>query len=175
MDFHNLNKARPKDEFPLPNIDLLVDSIAGSSMFSFMDGYNGYNQIHIDAKDAKKTAFKTPIGNFYYTVIPFGLKIVGATYQRTMTTIFHGMMRKEMEDCVDDIVIKSKTRVGHFQILEQVFERCRKYKLCMNPIKCAFGVSARKFLEFLVHHKGISVDPAKAIAIAIMKRPITVR
>ena len=85
------------------------------------------------------------------------------------------MVHKEMEDCVDDIVIKSKTRVGHFQILEQVFERCRKYKLCMNPIKCAFGVSARKFLEFLVHHKGISVHPAKAIAIAIMKRPTTVR
>ena len=175
MDFRNLNKAYPKDEFPLPNVHLLVDSTARSSMFSFMDGYSRYNQIRMAAKDVEKAAFKTPIGNFYYTVIPFGLKIAGATYQRTMTTIFHDMMRKEMEDCVDDIVIKSKTRVGHFQILEQVFERCRKYKLCMNPIKCAFGVSARKFLEFLVHHKGISVDPAKAIAIAIMKRPITVR
>ena len=83
MDFRNLNKACPKDEFPLPNIDLLVDSIAGSSMFSFMDGYNGYNQIRIDAKDAKKTAFKTPIGNFYYTVMPFSLKnaeIIVRTY-----------------------------------------------------------------------------------------------
>ena len=74
MDFRNLNKACPKDEFPLPNIDLLVDSAIGSSMFSFMDGYNGYNQIHIDAKDTKKTAFKTQIGNFYYTVMPFSLK-----------------------------------------------------------------------------------------------------
>ena len=74
VDFCNLNKACPKDEFPLPNIDLLVDSVAGSSMFSFMDGYSGYNQIRMAAKDVEKTAFRTPVGNFYYTVIPFGQK-----------------------------------------------------------------------------------------------------
>ena len=60
-------------------------------------------------------------------------------------------------------------------MLEQVFKRCREYKLCMNPMKCAFGVSAGKFLGFLVHHRGISVDPAKATAIATMKRPTIVR
>ena len=80
VDFHNLNKACPKDEFPLPNINLLVDSAAGSSMFSFMDGYSRYNQIRIAAKDEEKTAFRTPIRNFYYTVMPFGLKNAGATY-----------------------------------------------------------------------------------------------
>ena len=81
VDFRNLNKTCPKDEFPLPNIDLLIDSAARSSMFSFMDGYSGYNQIRMAAKDAEKTAFRTPIGNFYYTVMPFGLKNAGATYQ----------------------------------------------------------------------------------------------
>ena len=80
VDFHNLNKACPKDEFPLPNIDLLIDSAAGSSMFSFMDGYSGYNQIRMAAKNAEKTAFRTPIENFYYTVMPFGLKNARATY-----------------------------------------------------------------------------------------------
>ena len=92
-----------------------------------------------------------------------------------MTAIFHDMMHRKMEDYVDDIVVKSKSRAGHFQILEQVFKRCRKYKLRMNPMKCAFGISAGKFLRFLVHHKGISVDPAKAVAIATMKRPTIVR
>ena len=81
VDFHNLNKASPKDEFPLPNVDLLVDSTAGSSIFSFMDGYSRYNQIYMAVKDAGMIAFKTPIGNFYYTVMSFGLKNVGATYQ----------------------------------------------------------------------------------------------
>uniref|UniRef100_A0A2N9GGD3 Reverse transcriptase domain-containing protein n=1 Tax=Fagus sylvatica TaxID=28930 RepID=A0A2N9GGD3_FAGSY len=87
VDFRNLNKACPKDEFPLPNMDLLIDSAAGHAMFSFMDGFSGYNQIFMSPKDAEKTAFRTPIGNFYYTVMPFGLKNAGATYQRTMTAI----------------------------------------------------------------------------------------
>ena len=106
VDFRNLNKACPKDKFPLLNIDFFIDSAAGSSIFSFMDGYSGYNQIRMAAKDAEKTAFKTPIGNFHYTVMPFDLKNAGATYQRTMTAIFHDMMHKEMEDYVDDIVVK---------------------------------------------------------------------
>ena len=80
VDFRNLNKACPKDEFLLPNIDLLVDLAVGSSMFSFMDGYSGYNQIRMAAKDEEKTTFRTPIGNFYYTVMPFGLKNARATY-----------------------------------------------------------------------------------------------
>ena len=92
-----------------------------------------------------------------------------------MTAIFHNTMHKEMEDYVNDIVVKSKTRTGHLQVLEQVFQRCKEYKLHMNPMKCAFGVSAGKFLGFLVHHRGISVDSAKATAIATMKRPTTVR
>ena len=81
MDFRNLNKACSKDEFSLPNIDLLVDSAIGNSMFSFMDGYSRYNQIRMAAKDAEKTAFRTPIENFYYTIMPFGLKNAGTTYQ----------------------------------------------------------------------------------------------
>uniref|UniRef100_A0A2N9EPF1 Reverse transcriptase domain-containing protein n=1 Tax=Fagus sylvatica TaxID=28930 RepID=A0A2N9EPF1_FAGSY len=151
VDFRNLNKVCPKDEFPLPKMDLLIDSAA----------------------DAKKTAFRAPSGNFYYTVIPFGLKNVGATYQRTMTAMFHDMMHREIEDYVDDIVVKSKTREDHFGILKKVFERCQLYKLKMNPLKCAFGVSACKFLGFLVHQRGINVDPTKASATATMKPPTT--
>ena len=68
-------------------------------------------------RDAEKIAFRTLIGNFYYTVIPFGLKNAGATYQRTMTAIFHDMMHQELEDYVDDIVVKSKKREEHVQVL----------------------------------------------------------
>uniref|UniRef100_A0A2N9H3G7 Integrase catalytic domain-containing protein n=1 Tax=Fagus sylvatica TaxID=28930 RepID=A0A2N9H3G7_FAGSY len=171
VDLRNLNKACPKDEFPLPNMDLLIDSAAGHAMFSFMDGFSGYNQIRMSTKDAEETAFRTPIGNFYYTIMPFGLKNAGATYQRTMTAMFHDMMHKEIENYVDDIVVKFKKREDHLGILRKVFDRCRLYKLKMNPLKCAFGVSAGKFLGFLVHNRGIDVDPAKASAIATMKAP----
>ena len=108
VDFRSLNKAYLKDKFPLPNKDLLIDSAVGSAMFSFMDGFSGYNQIRMAPKDAEKTAFRTPMGNFYYTVMPFRLKNTGTTYQQAMTAIFHDMMYQELEDYVDDIVVKSK-------------------------------------------------------------------
>ena len=78
-----------------------------------------------------------------------------------MTTIFHDMMHKETEDYVDDIVVKSKTRGDHLAILLKVFEKCRLYKLRMNPLKCAFGVIVGKFMGFLVYQRGIDVDPSK--------------
>ena len=106
--FQNLNWVCPKDEFLLPNMDLLIDSVAGNVMFSFIERFNGYSQIWMVSKYVEKTAFRMPIGNFYYTMMPFGLKNAGATYQHTMTTIFHNMMHRELDDYVDDIVMKSR-------------------------------------------------------------------
>ncbi|CAL8175199.1 unnamed protein product [Prunus armeniaca] len=160
-DYRDLNRACPKDEFPLPNMDILIDSTSGQGLLSFMDGFSGYNKIKMSPKDAENTAFRTPYGNFYYTVMPFGLKNAGATYQRAMTAVFHDMMGKEVEDYVDDLVVKSKTREGHQEVLRRVLERCRLYGLKMNPKKCAFGVSSGKFLGFQVHQRGIDVDPEK--------------
>ena len=91
-------------------MDMLIDSAAGHAIFSFMNGFSSYNQIRMSPKDVAKIAFRTPIGNFYYTVMLFGLKNADATYQRAMTAIFHDMMHKEIEDYVDDIVVKSKQR-----------------------------------------------------------------
>ena len=85
-----------------------------------------------------------------------------------MTAIFHDRMHKEIEDYVDDIVVKSKTRGDHLAILRKVFERCQLYKLRMNPLKCAFRVTAGKFLGFLIHRRGIDVDPSKVQAIITM-------
>ena len=140
-----------------------------------MDGFSKYNQIWIVPKDAEKTAFKTPICNFYHTVMPFGLKNASTTYQRTMTAIFHYMIHRELEDYVDDIVVKLRRQEDHVKFLRKVFERCKVFKLRMNPFKCAFVVSSSKFLGFLVHNRGIDVDLAKATAIATMKLLATVK
>ena len=175
VDFRNLTRACLKDEFLLPNMDLLIDFAAGNAMFSFMDGFSRYNQIRTAPKDVEKTTFRTPIGNFYYTVMPFGLKNAGTTYQCTITAIFHDMMHRELEDYVDDIVVKSKRREDYVKTLRNVFERCQAFKLRMNPLKCAFGVYFGKFLGFLVHSRGIDVDPAKATTRATMKSPATVK
>ena len=135
----------PGRRISTPNIDTLIDAIVGREMFSFMDGFSGYNQIRIAPEDTEKTAFCTPFGNFHYVVMPFELKNAGATYQQAMTTIFHDMIHNFVEDYVDDLVVKSKKAVDHITHLRKVFERCRKYKLKMNPKKCAFTVNMGKF------------------------------
>lgn len=171
IDFRNLNKSSPKDDFPLPHIDVLVDNTAGHAMLSFMDGYSGYNQIKLSPEDQEKTSFTTPWGTYCYVVMPFGLKNAGATYQRAMTAIFHDMMHDCMEVYVDDILVKSKTRAGHIEALRRVLQRSRETELRMNPKKCVFGVSAGKLLGFMVSNRGIEVDPAKIKAILEMPPP----
>ena len=99
VDYRDLNRASPKDNFPLPHIDTLVDNTAKHSLFSFMDGFSGHNQIRMAPENMEKTTFLTKWGTFCYKVMPFGLKNVGATYQRAMVTLFHDMMHKEIEVC----------------------------------------------------------------------------
>ena len=88
VDYTDLNKACPKDSYPLPSIDGLVDAASGFRFLSFLDAYSGYNQIPMHPLDEEKTTFITPMGNYCYRVMPFGLKNVGATYQRLMNKIF---------------------------------------------------------------------------------------
>ena len=129
VDFRDLNKACPKDDFPLPHIEVIVDSAASSAMYSFMDGFSGYNQIMMAVMDKIKTAFITEWGTYCYKVMPFGLKNAGATYQRAATALFHDMMHKEVEVYVDDMMVKSETREGHFEALDKFLKRLKKYNL----------------------------------------------
>ena len=105
----------------------------------------------------------------------FGLKNVGATYQMTRTLIFGDMLHKQVEDFVDELVVKAKNSFEHLLHLRQVFDRCREHNLRMNPSKCAFGVSFGKFLGFLVRHKGIDLDPIKAKAITNLSPSTTLK
>ena len=100
------DRASPKNNFPLPHIDTLVDNTTKHYLFSFMDGFSGYNQIRMASEDMEKTTFLTMWGTFCYKVMPFGLENVGATYQRAMVTLFHDIMHKEIEVYVDDMIAK---------------------------------------------------------------------
>ena len=101
VDFTDLNKACPKDPFPMPQIDQLVDAIVGHPQMSFLDAVQGYHQIPLALDDQEKTAFVTPTGNYYYKVMPFGLKNAGSTYQRMMTKMFESQLGKSIEVYVD--------------------------------------------------------------------------
>ncbi|CAL9029903.1 unnamed protein product, partial [Prunus brigantina] len=174
-DYRNLNLATPKDEYPMPMSDLLVDGAAKHELLSFMDGHAGYNQIFIAEEDIHKTAFRCPgaIGTYEWVVMPFGLKNAGATYQRAMNLIFHDLIGRTVEVYIDDVVVKSPSKADHPGHLRQAFARMRSHGLKMNPKKCAFGVTAGNFLGFLVHQRGIEIDKSKATAIMAAPAPKT--
>jgi len=121
VDYTNLNKVFPKDAYPLPNIDWLVDGAANNKVLSFLDAYSGYNQIPMATTDMNKTAFITDDANYFYKVMPFGLKNAGATYQRLMNKVFSHLMDKCVEVYVDDMVVKSPSHQQHAQDLPTIF------------------------------------------------------
>ncbi|KAL0287782.1 UNVERIFIED_CONTAM: Transposon Tf2-12 polyprotein [Sesamum calycinum] len=171
VDFRDLNGAWPKDDFPLPIAELMIDATTGHDALSFMDGSSGYNQIRMVLKDEELIAFCTPKGIYCYTVMPFGLKNAGATYQRAMQKIFDDMLHKNVDCYVDDLVVKSRMRQDHLQDLRKVFERLRRYQLKMNPLKCAFSITSEKFFGFIVRHRGIEIEQAKIDTILKMPEP----
>uniref|UniRef100_A0A2N9GFJ3 Reverse transcriptase domain-containing protein n=1 Tax=Fagus sylvatica TaxID=28930 RepID=A0A2N9GFJ3_FAGSY len=146
VDFTNLNQACPKDPFPLPKIDQLVDATPGHDRMSFLDAFQGYHQIALSTEDHEKTAFITPLGVYCYKVMPFGLKNAGATYQRMVTKMFKDQIGRTMEIYIDDMVVKSKLSQNHLEDLTETFRILRLHKLRLNASKCVFGVGSGKFL-----------------------------
>ena len=154
VDYTDLNEAYPKDSFPLPRIDQIVDATTGHDILSFLDTFSGYHQIPMHSPDAEKTGFITPHGFYCYNVMSFGLKNAGATYQRMVTRIFRPLIGKSMEVYIDDMLVKSKECPDHTRHLQETFELLRRHSVKLNPLKCAFGVSSGKFLGFMVTRGG---------------------
>ena len=121
IDFTDVNRACPKDSFPLPRIDLIVDSTTGHELLSFMDAFSDYNQISMDPDDQEKTSFVTGQGTFCYRVMPFGLKNAGATYQRLVNRMFQKQIGTSMQVYIDDMLVKSTTTELHIAHLSEAF------------------------------------------------------
>ena len=108
VDYMGLNKACPKDPFPLPRLDQVVDSTSGCETLCFLDAYSGYHQIAMKESNQLVTSFVTPFGSFCYVTMLFGLKNARAMYQRCMLKCFGDLVERTVEANVDDIVVKSK-------------------------------------------------------------------
>ena len=171
VDFTDLNKACPKDPFPMPKMDQLVDATVGHLWMSFLDAFQGYHQIPLALDDQEKTAFVTPIGNYHYKVMLFGLKNAGSTYQRMMTRMFKSQLGKNIEIYINDMMVKSKVISKYLGNLRIIFEILRKYKLRLNASKCSFDVGSGKFLGYIVTHRGIEVNPYQITAINNLQSP----
>ena len=169
--FTDLNKACPKDPFPMPRIDQLVDVTVGHPRMNFLDAFQGYHQIPLVLNDQEKTTFVTPVGNYHYTVMSFGLKNVGSTYQQMMIKMFEPQLGWSIEVYIDDIVVKSKVVSEHVRDLTNIFEILREHKLRLNTSKCSFGVGSGNFLGYMVTHRGIEMNPSQIKAINNLQPP----
>jgi hypothetical protein len=145
----------------MPIDDMLINDALGHKVLSFLDANASYNQIFMAEEDMYKMAFRCPsfVGLFEWVVMTFGLKNIGATYQRAMNLIFHELLGIIVEVYIDNIVVKSASLDSHLADLRLAFEKMCQYGHKMNPLKCAFGVSAGKFLGFIIHEHGIEIYP----------------
>ncbi|GJU05758.1 reverse transcriptase domain-containing protein [Tanacetum coccineum] len=175
IDFKDLNKACPKDLYPLPEIDWKIESLMGFQYKCFLDAYKGYHQIQMTKKDEEKTTFHTEEGVFCYTKMPFGLKNARATYQRLVDSAFkekiwaqylermwtNGELSVDLKDIIKDI--------------EQTFSTLRRINMKLNPKKCSFAMEEGKFLGYVVTSEGIRANPEKAKAVMDMSSPKTLK
>ena len=175
VNFTDLNKACAKDPFPMSRIDQLVDAIMGHPWMSFLDVFQRYHQIPLALDNQERTSLVTPIGNYHYKVMSFGLKNAGATYQRMMTKLFEPQLRKNVEVYIDDMVVKSKLESEHVNDLESIFDILRRHKLRLNASKCSFSIRSGKLLGYMVTHRGIEVKHDQIKAINNLQPPWTLK
>ena len=152
-----------------------MDFTAEHKLLTFMDAFSGYNQIKMAKEDQEKTAFITSQGLYCYKVMPFGLKNVGATYQRLVNKMFGQQISRNMEVYVDDMLVKSEEELAYLDDLKETFATLKTHQMRLNPSKCVFGVASGKFLRFMVSQRGIEANSEKVRAIIDMTSPRTIK
>ncbi|GKA19958.1 reverse transcriptase domain-containing protein [Tanacetum coccineum] len=171
VDFKDLNKACPKDGYPLPEIDWKVESLCGFPFKCFLDTYKGYHQIQMAKEDEEKTAFITSQGIFCYTKMPFVLRNAEATYQRLVDKAFHKQIGRNLEVYVDDLVIKSRTEDEIVRDMEEMFQTLREINMKLNPKKCTFRIEEGMFLGYKVSTRGLKVCLDKVDTVLSLPSP----
>jgi hypothetical protein len=150
IDYRKLNKAMRKDQFLLPFIDQMLESLAKHSHFCYLDGYSGFFQIPIHPSDQEKMTFTCPYGTFAYQRMPLWLCNAPTTFQRCMMAIF-----------MDHFSVCEPSFEGCLSNLKKVLERCVKVNLVLNWEKCHFMVKEGIVLGHVVSERGIEVDRVK--------------
>jgi len=167
QDYRELNKRMKHDTYPLPRIDVHMDMAQGS-FWSKMDLLKGFYQLPMHPDSVRYTAFNTLLGKYEFLVMPMGLQSAPGAFMRAMNHVFEGLLwdpnlRQTSGVLVylDDILIFSRTEEEHLQILKQVLDRLRKYKLQCRFDKCSFAVTEVEYLGFRLSHQGVRMDPRK--------------
>ena len=171
VDYRELNKQTVKNRYPIPRIDDILDSLAGSTIFTSLDLQAGYHQIRLNPEDVPKTAFNAPQGHFEYTVMCFGLTNAPSTFQTVMNRLLAPFVGKFVAVYLDDILIYSKSAEEHLEHLKLVFDVLRKEKFYVRVDKCAWMKPELFYLGHIISADGVRMDPAKVEAIKNWPQP----
>lgn len=175
IDFCNLNKASAKDNYLIPPMEQILQSILGSAMLSLLDGFSGYNHVLVSHPDQLKTYFRSKWETYPYRKMLFSLVNVGTTFQRAKDITFQGLIIREVIVYLDDVIVYSKDGDDHFTLLKYIFERCKKCGISLNPKKSTFAIIEGKLLGFVVSKEGMFIDLERTKAIAKPTQPSSIK
>ena len=175
IDYRKLNSATKKDHFPLLFIDQILDRLAGSNYFCFLDGYSGYNQIAMHPDNQEKMTFTCPFGTFAFRRMPFGLCNAPATFQQCMTVIFFDFLGDSLEVFMDDFSVFGNDFESCLAHLTKILEVCVRKRLVLSWEESHFMVREGVVLGHIVSGKGLEVDKAKIEVIQNLPLPNTVK
>ena len=175
VNYKPLNDITKKDNYPLPRVDEILDSLKDAKWFTTLDLASGYWQIKVREEHREKTAFITKFGTYEFKVMPFGLCNASATFQRTMDKVLKGIKDQFVMVYLDDVIIYSKTFNEHLGHIEEVFNRIKKANLRLKAEKCKFGAKELQFLGHVVGSDGVKPDPEKVNKIVNYPVPKNIR
>lgn len=165
VDFRQLNKKLIPDRYPLPRIDDIFDNLGNSQFFSTLDLASGFHQIKLEKESRRACAFSTPLGQFQFKRLPFGLSISPNSFSRMMAIAFNEIIPERAFLYIDDLIVLGYSSKNHLANLRKVFEICRRVNLKLNPLKCDFFRSEVTYLGHRLTREGIKPDPEKFQAI----------
>jgi hypothetical protein len=174
IDYHQLNKATIKNQYPLPRIDDLFNQMKGAMVFSKIDLRSGYHQLWIKEDGVPKTTFKMRFGHYEFTILSFGLTKSPGVFMSLMNEVFHEYLDKFIQVFIDNILIYSRMIEEHDEHLRLVLQCLREHKMYGKLSKCSFYQSKIHYLGHVISSEGIVVDPAKVEAIMECPAPTNV-